>query len=121
MSPPPITTTSLPSAFKVPLSKSFTLSPKPFLFEAVKKSIAGKIFSKFDPGILIPLALYTPVAIKIASCCDLSSSKVLSFPTSKFCTNFIPLSYKSLVLLSTTNFSSLKLGIPYINNPPGLS
>ena len=96
----------------MPLSKSSTLSPRPFLFEAVKNSMAGKIFSSFDPCISISLALYTPVATSIASCSDLSSSRVLSFPTSKFCTNLIPLSFKSLVLLSTTNFSNLKLGIP---------
>jgi len=30
-------------------------------------------------------------------------------------------SFKSFVLRSTTNFSSLKFGIPYISNPPGLS
>ena len=50
VSPPPITTTSLPSAFNIPLSKSSTLSPNPFLFEAVKNSIAGKILSKSFPG-----------------------------------------------------------------------
>ena len=57
VSPPPITTTFLPSAFKVPLSNNSTLSPKPFLFEAVKKSIAGYILPKFFPGISISLAL----------------------------------------------------------------
>ena len=46
VSPPPITTTFFPSAFKVPSSNNLTLSPKPFLLEAVKKFIAGKIFFK---------------------------------------------------------------------------
>ena len=41
VSPPPITTTFFPSQFKFPLSKFSTLSPKPFLFDAVKNSIAG--------------------------------------------------------------------------------
>ena len=50
VSPPPITTTSLPSAFKIPLSNNSTLSPKPFLFDAVKNSIAGKILFKSFPG-----------------------------------------------------------------------
>ena len=107
-----MTTISLPSAFSFPLSNNSTLSPKPFLFEAVKKSIAGKIFSKSFPGKSISLALYTPVEIKIASCFCLKSSSEASLPISKFCTNFIPPSFKSFVLLSTTNFSSLKFGIP---------
>ena len=50
VSPPPITTTSFPSAFKIPLSNNSTLSPNPFLFDAVKKSIAGKILFKSLPG-----------------------------------------------------------------------
>ena len=112
MSPPPITTTSLPSEFNFPLSKFSTLSPNPFLFEAVKKSIAGKIFPKLFPGISISLALYTPVAINNASCLSFISSKLAFFPTSKFWINFIPPSKRSFVLLSTTNFSNLKLGIP---------
>ena len=49
--------TFFPSALSVPLSNNFTLSPKPFLFEAVKNSIAGKIFGKSCPGISISLAL----------------------------------------------------------------
>ena len=57
VSPPPITVTSLPSVFKFPLSKFSTLSPKPFRFEAVKKSMAGKIFFKLFPGIFISRAL----------------------------------------------------------------
>ena len=57
VSPPPMTTTFFPSAFKVPLSNISTLSPKHFLFEAVKKSIAGKIFFNSFPGMLISLAL----------------------------------------------------------------
>ena len=57
VSPPPITTTSLPSAFKVPLSNNSTLSPSPFLFDAVKNSIAGKILLKSLPGRLTSLAL----------------------------------------------------------------
>ena len=84
VSPPPITTTFLPSALRVPSSNIFTLSPKPFLFEAVKNFIAGKIFCKSCPGNLISLALYTPVEIKMASCFSFSSYKDLSFPTSKF-------------------------------------
>ena len=84
VSPPPITTTSLPSAFKIPLSNISTLSPKPFLFEAVKKSIAGKILLRSFPGKSISLALYTPVAINIASCFFLNCSKLASLPTSKF-------------------------------------
>ena len=55
--PPPITTTSFPSAFNVPSSKSSTLSPKPFLFDAVRNSIAGNIFFRSCPGISISLAL----------------------------------------------------------------
>ena len=39
------------------ISNNSTLSPKPFLFEAVKNSIAGKIFFKLCPGISISLAL----------------------------------------------------------------
>ena len=57
VSPPPITTTSLPSAFNIPLSNKSTLSPNPFLFDAVKNSIAGKILSKSLPGRLISLGL----------------------------------------------------------------
>ena len=72
VSPPPMTTTSFPSTFKVPSSNNFTLSPNPFLFEAVKNSIAGKIFSKSFPGNSICLALYTPVEIKSASCFSLN-------------------------------------------------
>ena len=121
VSPPPITTIFLFSAFKVPSSNNLTLSPKPFRFEAVRKSIAGKIFFRFFPSISTSLALYTPVAISIASCFDFNSSKVASLPTSKLCLNLIPESFKSFVLRSTTNFSSLKFGIPYISNPPGLS
>ena len=41
---------------------------------------------------------------------------VASFPTSKFCLNFIPDSFKSLVLLSTTNFSNLKLKLIEISS-----
>ena len=57
VSPPPITTTSLPSAFNTPLSNNSTLSPNPFLFDAVKNSIAGKILSKSLPGKLISRGL----------------------------------------------------------------
>ena len=57
VSPPPITTISFPSAFKIPLSNNSTLSPRPFLFEAIKNSIAGNIFAKSLPGRLISLAL----------------------------------------------------------------
>ena len=57
VSPPPITTTSLPSAFNTPLSNSLTLSPSPFLLEAVKNFIAGNILFKSDPGVLTSLAL----------------------------------------------------------------
>ena len=112
VSPPPITTISFPSALSVPLSKRSTLSPSPFLFDAVKKSIAGKIFFKFDPGTSIFLALYTPVAISMASCFFLSSYKLLFFPTSKLRTKLIPESFNNFVLRSTMFFSSLKLGIP---------
>ena len=84
VSPPPITITSFPCALSVPLSNCSTLSPKPFLLDAVKKSIAGKIFPKLLPGISISRALYTPVAIRIASCFSFSSFNVASFPTSKF-------------------------------------
>ena len=41
----------------MPLSNNSTLSPSPFLLEAVKKSIAGKIFSKSLPGKSISLGL----------------------------------------------------------------
>ena len=41
VSPPPITITSLSFASRDPLSKFSTLSPRPFLFDAVKNSIAG--------------------------------------------------------------------------------
>ena len=57
VSPPPITTTSFPSAFKIPLSNKSTLSPKPFLLEAVKNSIAGNMLFKSFPGRSISLAL----------------------------------------------------------------
>ena len=57
VSPPPITTTFFPSAFKIPLSNNSTLSPNPFLLEAVRNSIAGKILSKLCPGTSISLAL----------------------------------------------------------------
>ena len=112
VSPPPITTISFPSAFKIPLSNNSTLSPKPFLFDAVRNSMAGKIFSKSFPGRFISLGLYTPVAIKIASCFFLNCSKVASLPTSKLCSNSMPPSLRSLVRLSTTCFSNLKFGIP---------
>ena len=112
MSPPPITTTFLSFASKVPLSKLSTLSPNPFLFDVVKNSIAGNMLFKSLPLISISLGLYTPVAIRIASWDFFNSSKVASFPTSKFNLNLIPPSFKSLILLSTTSFSSLKLGIP---------
>ena len=52
MSPPPITTTSFPSAFKIPLSNNSTLSPKPFLFEASNKKGLGDKVELFDRGIL---------------------------------------------------------------------
>ena len=42
----------------------------------------------------------------------INSSRDVFFPTSKFCLNFIPPSFKRFVLLSTANFSSLKFGIP---------
>ena len=57
VSPPPITTTSLSLAFNVPSSKSSTLSPNPFLFEAVKNSIAGNILLRSFPGRFTSLAL----------------------------------------------------------------
>ena len=57
VSPPPMTTISLPSAFKVPLSNNSTLSPRPFLLEAVKYCMAGYIFFKLLPGISISLDL----------------------------------------------------------------
>ena len=61
------------------------------------------------------------VAINTASCFFLNCSKLASLPTSKFCMNSIPPSFKSFVRLSTISFSNLKFGIPYINNPPALS
>ena len=66
-------------------SKFLTLSPKPLRFEAVKKSIAGKIFCKSDPGKLTSLGLYTPVAISTASCFYFKSFNVKFFPISIFC------------------------------------
>ena len=57
VSPPPTTTIFLFSPFKVPLSKSLTSSPNPLRFDAVKKSIAGKIFFRFFPSISTSLAL----------------------------------------------------------------
>ena len=57
VSPPPITTTSFPSALRVPLSNISTLSPSPFLLEAVKNSIAGKILLKSFPGKFTSLGL----------------------------------------------------------------
>ena len=57
VSPPPTTTIFLFSPFKVPLSKSLTSSPSPLRFDAVKKSIAGKIFFRFFPSISTSLAL----------------------------------------------------------------
>ena len=57
VSPPPITTIFFPSEFNIPLSNISTLSPKPFLFDAVKNSIAGKILSRLLPGSSTSLAL----------------------------------------------------------------
>ena len=57
VSPPPMTMVSLFSALSMPLSKFFTLSPKPFRLDAVKNSIAGKIFFKSEPGKLISRGL----------------------------------------------------------------
>ena len=57
VSPPPTTTTFLFSALRVPSSNNFTLSPRPFLFDAVKNSIAGKIFPRLFPSISTFLGL----------------------------------------------------------------
>ncbi len=46
VSPPPITTTSFPSAFNIPLSNNSTLSPKPFLCGALMAIPGLNIFLK---------------------------------------------------------------------------
>ena len=57
VSPPPTTTTFLFSELSVPSSNNLTLSPRPLRFEAVRKSIAGKIFFKLFPSTSTFLAL----------------------------------------------------------------
>ena len=45
----------------------------------------------------------------------------MSMPTSTEHLKIIPSCERSLILLSTTDFSSLNSGIPNLNNPPGFS
>ena len=65
VSPPPITTTCLSFAVRYLFFEGE--SPKPVLLLSIKKSKAGMLLLTDEVSISSCLALYTPVAINIAS------------------------------------------------------
>ena len=73
--------------------------------------------SLFPPSILLLIDSYVPNPKNIASLFNSIFLRLLSL-TSVLSTNFTPSSSRIFLRLSTTFFSSLNSGIPYVRRPP---
>ena len=116
MSPPPITITFFPRAFRYVPSAS-CVSRSDFVVDD-RNSIAKCTPSASRPGIFRSRGHVAPVAKTTASFCARRAVASMSLPTSVLVTNLTPSSAIRRTRRSTTCLSSFMLGMPYMSRPP---
>mmetsp|Transcript_20311 Transcript_20311/g.32784 ORF Transcript_20311/g.32784 Transcript_20311/m.32784 type:complete len:277 (+) Transcript_20311:902-1732(+) len=122
VSPPPMTTTSLPSAdtklSSQPLCRLPSLVSSSRFWFLVRNSIAKCTPWSSRPGIGRSRGWVDPMVSTRASLAERRSLTSTSTPTLAPVTNSMPSSRSSCTRRSTVSFSSFMLGMPYMSRPP---